>query len=107
MSNSLIERLSGELAAIRADGLFKDERVIASPQGGVIDANPGGQVLNFCANNYLGLASDPALIRAAQDGLQRWGLGLASVRFISGTQRIHKELEAAGRIVHEQRRTRA
>jgi glycine C-acetyltransferase len=87
-------RLTAELDAIRAEGLLKGERVLQGPQGvGVtVDGRP---LLNFCANNYLGLADDPALIRAAQDGLRRWGLGLASVRFICGTQTIHKELEAA------------
>ena len=94
MSNSLIERLSVELAAIRADGLFKDERVIASPQGGVIDAEPGGQVLNFCANNYLGLANHPELVAAGKHALERYGYGMASVRFICGTQEEHKALEA-------------
>ena len=93
MSNSLIERLSVELAAIRADGLFKDERVIASPQGGVIDADPGGQVLNFCANNYLGLANHPELVAAGKHALERYGYGMASVRFICGTQEEHKLLE--------------
>ena len=93
MSISLIERLSGELAAIRSEGLFKDERIIASPQGGVIDANPGGQVLNFCANNYLGLANHPELVAAGKQALERYGYGMASVRFICGTQEEHKMLE--------------
>ena len=75
-------------------GLWKDERVLEGPQGARV-AVGGREVLNFCANNYLGLANEPALIRAAQDGLARWGFGLASVRFICGTQTIHKELEAA------------
>jgi glycine C-acetyltransferase len=87
-------RLQGELDDIRAAGLWKDERVVQGPQGPSV-AVGGREVLNFCANNYLGLASEPALIRAAQDGLARWGFGLASVRFICGTQTIHKELEAA------------
>jgi glycine C-acetyltransferase len=87
-------RLQGELDDIRAAGLWKDERVVQGPQGSRV-AVDGREVLNFCANNYLGLASEPALIRAAQDGLARWGFGLASVRFICGTQTIHKELEAA------------
>ena len=93
MSISLIERLSGELAEIRKEGLFKDERVIASPQGGVINANPGGQVLNFCANNYLGLANHPELVAAGKQALERYGYGMASVRFICGTQEEHKMLE--------------
>jgi glycine C-acetyltransferase len=87
-------RLQGELDAIRAAGLWKDERVVQGPQGARV-AVGGREALNFCANNYLGLASEPALIRAAQEGLARWGFGLASVRFICGTQTIHKELEAA------------
>jgi glycine C-acetyltransferase len=88
------ERLQAELAEIREAGLWKEERVIQGPQGARVVV-AGGEVLNFCANNYLGLANDPALIRAAQEGLARWGFGLASVRFICGTQSIHQELEAA------------
>ncbi len=85
-------RLHAELAEIREAGLWKDEHVMEGPQGPRV-AVGGHEVLNFCANNYLGLANDPALIRAAQEGLARWGFGLASVRFICGTQSIHKELE--------------
>src|SRR5262245_13736441 len=91
---AVIDRLQGELADIRSAGLWKDERVIQGPQGARVPV-AGREVLNFCANNYLGLAGDPALVRAAQEGLERWGLGLASVRFICGTQTIHKDLEAA------------
>ena len=87
-------RLQAELDEIRAAGLWKDERIMQGPQGPRVPVG-GREVLNFCANNYLGLAGDPALIRAAQEGLARWGFGLASVRFICGTQTIHKELEAA------------
>ena len=94
MYGNVRPRLQAELGRIRDAGLWKDEHVLESPQAARVTVS-GREVLNFCANNYLGLASDPALIRAAQDGLARWGLGLASVRFISGTQRIHKELEAA------------
>ncbi|MFO1105150.1 MAG: glycine C-acetyltransferase [Amaricoccus sp.] len=94
MSQSLIERLSRELDAIRAEGLYKSERVIGSQQAGAIDAVPGGHVLNFCANNYLGLANHPALIAAGQAALARYGYGMASVRFICGTQEEHKALEA-------------
>ena len=87
-------RIAGELEEIDAAGLFKGERILEGPQG--VEISVGGRtVLNFCANNYLGLAGDPALIRAARDGLARWGFGLASVRFICGTQTIHKELETA------------
>jgi glycine C-acetyltransferase len=88
------QRLRGELDAIREGGLWKGERVVEGPQGAHVPV-AGREVLNFCANNYLGLADEPALVRAAQEGLGRWGLGLASVRFICGTQTIHKELEAA------------
>jgi len=87
-------RLQAELDEIREAGLWKDERVIQGPQGARV-AVAGREVLNFCANNYLGLANDPGLIRAAQEGLARWGFGMASVRFICGTQSIHTELEAA------------
>jgi glycine C-acetyltransferase len=87
-------RFQAELDDIQQAGLLKDERIIASPQRVEITVN-GRTVLNFCANNYLGLADDPRLIRAAQDSLERWGFGLASVRFICGTQTIHRELEAA------------
>ena len=87
-------RLQGELDGIREAGLWKGERIVEGPQGARVPV-AGHEVLNFCANNYLGLADDPTLVRAAQDGLTRWGLGLASVRFICGTQTIHKELEAA------------
>jgi glycine C-acetyltransferase len=83
-----------ELDAIRKAGLWKSERVIESPQEAVISVQ-GKKVLNFCANNYLGLANNAELRAAAQKGLDEWGLGLSSVRFICGTQRIHKELEAA------------
>jgi glycine C-acetyltransferase len=94
MYQSVRARLQTELQEIRAAGLWKDERLIESPQ--VAEITVGGRkVLNFCANNYLGLANEPALIRAAQEGLARWGFGVASVRFICGTQTIHTQLEAA------------
>jgi glycine C-acetyltransferase len=85
--------ISAELDQIRADGLFKAERVIMSPQQASIRVQDGAQVLNLCANNYLGLADDPRIIAAAKDALDRWGYGLASVRFICGTQDVHKQLE--------------
>jgi glycine C-acetyltransferase len=94
MSVGARQRFQAELDEIEAAGLTKHERVIESPQGPVIRVG-GRAVLNFCANNYLGLADDARLVRAAQEGLQRWGFGLSSVRFICGTQSIHKELEAA------------
>ncbi len=80
---------------IRADGFYKTERVIASPQAPAIQLVDGREVLNFCANNYLGLADDPRLVEAAKKGLDRFGFGMASVRFICGTQSVHKELEGA------------
>jgi glycine C-acetyltransferase len=86
------DQLAGELDDIRAAGLFKSERVIGSPQDARVQVG-GAEVLNLCANNYLGLADHPALIEAARDALERWGFGMASVRFICGTQEIHKELE--------------
>jgi len=86
--------LEKTLGEIEAAGLFKRERIIATPQRAHIATTSGGDVLNFCANNYLGLANHPELIRAAHAALDRWGYGLSSVRFICGTQEIHKELEA-------------
>jgi glycine C-acetyltransferase len=83
------------LARIRVDGFHKAERVIVSPQSPRIALAGGAQVLNFCANNYLGLANDSRLIEAAHEGLARHGFGTASVRFICGTQDVHKQLEAA------------
>ncbi len=94
MYGDVQERLKSTLEEISAAGLRKDERVIESRQSASISV-AGSEVLNFCANNYLGLADDDRLIRAAQEGLDRWGFGLSSVRFICGTQSIHKELEAA------------
>lgn len=84
--------LQTTIQGIRDAGFYKEERVIQSPQFSQVKVG-GKEILNFCANNYLGLASNPQLIRAAQEGLARWGLGVASVRFICGTQEIHKELE--------------
>jgi len=86
------QRFTEELQQIEAAGLYKHERVIQSQQSAQITVG-GNQVLNFCANNYLGLSNHPTLIKAAQDGLEKWGFGLSSVRFICGTQSIHKELE--------------
>ena len=87
------QEISAELDKIRADGLFKAERIIGSPQGSRIQVGDGTEVLNFCANNYLGLADDPRIVAAAKDALDRWGYGLARVRFICGTQGVHKQLE--------------
>ena len=87
------EELSVKLAAMRTEGLYKGERVIATPQSGKIAVEGGAEVLNFCANNYLGLADSPVLKAAASRALADWGYGLASVRFICGTQSPHKVLE--------------
>ena len=93
MTYTMKSFLDSELQLIKANGLFKDERVITSPQKSRIDVATGENVLNMCANNYLGLSNHPDLIKAAQDALNKWGFGLSSVRFICGTQSIHKELE--------------
>src|SRR5215467_15608956 len=91
---ALKQRLTEEIARIRADSLYKEERIITGPQGPHIQVQPGREVLNFCANNYLGLANHPAIIAAASKALADHGFGLASVRFICGTQDLHKALEA-------------
>jgi glycine C-acetyltransferase len=93
MFTSVQPQIADELGKIRADGLFKIERVINSPQRANIAVADGATVLNLCANNYLGLADDPRVIDAAKDALNRWGFGMASVRFICGTQDLHKQLE--------------
>jgi len=93
MLGTLREHLARQLDEIRTAGLSKGERLIASPQGAHIVLQDGRKVLNLCANNYLGLSGHPELIVAAQAALERWGYGLSSVRFICGTQTLHKELE--------------
>lgn len=93
-STSFYAQINQQLADIKAEGLYKSERVIASPQQTAIQVNHQ-EVVNFCANNYLGLANHPELIKAAQQGLDSHGFGMASVRFICGTQDIHKKLEAS------------
>ena len=93
MNQRFLEHLQGQLASIREQGLYKNERVISSPQSAHITVG-GKQVLNFCANNYLGLGGSPELIAAAKKGLDQSGFGMASVRFICGTQDVHKTLEA-------------
>ncbi|HTR09651.1 MAG TPA: glycine C-acetyltransferase [Paraburkholderia sp.] len=95
MRTPYIDHLRATLDQIRADGFYKRERVIATPQSADIRLADGSDVLNFCANNYLGLANDARLIAAAKDGLDRDGFGMASVRFICGTQTVHKQLESA------------
>ncbi len=93
MYGKIKEHLAAELANIKDAGLFKAERIITSPQGADIGLNTGQEVLNFCANNYLGLSNHPRLIKAAKETLDSHGFGMSSVRFICGTQDIHKVLE--------------
>lgn len=93
MYGSLKETLQKEIAQIKKDGLYKDERIITTPQGAVIKTTKGDEVINFCANNYLGLSSHPRVIDAAKKTIDEYGYGMSSVRFICGTQTIHKELE--------------
>jgi len=93
MYGKLQQDLQSQLESITKQGLYKSERVIASPQAPHLRLTDGRELLNFCANNYLGLSNHPVIIQAAQLALERWGFGLSSVRFICGTQEIHKELE--------------
>ena len=94
MKSAFYDQLSSQLEELKEQGLYKDERVIVSQQSSDITVTGGERVLNFCANNYLGLANSPALIEAGQHALDKYGYGMASVRFICGTQDVHKELEA-------------
>jgi glycine C-acetyltransferase len=94
MYGSIKDHLLQELSQIKESGLFKAERIITSPQDAHIHVGDGTSVLNMCANNYLGLAEHPEIVAAAHKGLDRWGYGLSSVRFICGTQAVHKQLEA-------------
>lgn len=93
MYGTIRERLQEELSTIESEGLYKHERIIMNSQGRLIRVNTGEEVLNFCANNYLGLSSHPKVIQAAKDTLDTHGYGMSSVRFICGTQNIHKKLE--------------
>ena len=93
MYGKIKEYLTEEIASIKNDGLFKKERIIISPQDAVIKISSGEEVINFCSNNYLGLSSHPEVIQAAKDTMDTHGFGMSSVRFICGTQDIHKELE--------------
>lgn len=95
MYGSMKEELESKLANIRQEGLYKSERILAGPQGSsiVVEGRAHEDLLNFCANNYLGLAQDPRLATAAKESIDRWGYGLASVRFICGTQGLHRQLE--------------
>ena len=93
MFSSVRTGLSEELKELDSKGLYKRERIIITPQSALIKTDKGGEVLNFCANNYLGLSSHPDVIQAAKDTIDSHGYGMSSVRFICGTQDIHKELE--------------
>ena len=93
MSESINKAIQAELNQIKKDGLFKEERIIVTPQSSKIETYKGHQVLNFCANNYLGLSSQPEIIEAAKAAIDSHGFGMSSVRFICWTQDIHKELE--------------
>ncbi|MFP4490938.1 MAG: glycine C-acetyltransferase [Spirochaetaceae bacterium] len=93
MYGKLKGELEQSLEHLREEGLYKEERVLVSPQGSTIGVKDGKEVINFCANNYLGLADNPDIVKAAQDAMERWGYGFSSVRFICGTSGIHKDLE--------------
>lgn len=93
MYGKIKQHLQNELDQIKEDGLYKTERIITSPQDAVIKISTGEEVINFCANNYLGLSAHPEVVKAAKDSLDSHGFGMSSVRFICGTQDIHKELE--------------
>ncbi|MDW6094076.1 glycine C-acetyltransferase [Vibrio rhizosphaerae] len=93
MSSAFYEHIQHQIESTKEEGLYKSERIITSAQQAAVHINTGDEVLNFCANNYLGLADHPALIQAAKDGMDSHGFGMASVRFICGTQDIHKTLE--------------
>lgn len=93
MSDKLREKILKNLEELKESGLYKKERIIETPQGAEIEVEGVGKVINFCANNYLGLSSHPEVIKAAHEALEKWGYGMSSVRFICGTQKVHKELE--------------
>jgi glycine C-acetyltransferase len=93
VSSTLETDLRERMRELRDQGLYKREHVIETPQADMVEVEDAGRVLNLCANNYLGLASHPDIVAAAHDALERWGFGMASVRFICGTQRIHRDLE--------------
>src|SRR6188472_2476944 len=94
MYGAVRDDLRARLAGLEADGLLKRELVMTTPQGAYVGVAERGALLNLCANNYLGLANHPEMVAAAHEALDRWGYGMASVRFICGTQEVHKELEA-------------
>src|SRR6056297_134065 len=94
MYGTVKKELQETIEGLKREGLYKNERVLQSPQGGTIEVGEGKRVINFCANNYLGLANNPGIVKAAQKAMEQWGYGLSSVRFICGTQQIHKDLES-------------
>ena len=94
MNQDYKKHLQAELDSIKSSGLYKNERIIITPQGEAIKVDTGIDVINFCANNYLGLSSHPDVVQASKDTLDTHGFGMSSVRFICGTQDIHKQLEA-------------
>ena len=94
MTDTISQYLTEQIEQLHQEGLYKEERIIDSQQQADIHVTTGAEVINFCANNYLGLANHPELIEAGRAGLSQWGYGMASVRFICGTQQVHKELEA-------------
>ena len=93
MNTEFTQHIAAQLESVRSSGTYKCERILSTPQGSTIRANGGQPVLNLCANNYLGLAQHPKVREAAHEALDNWGYGLASVRFICGTQGVHKSLE--------------
>ena len=93
MYGKVKQELQQTIEELKQDGLYKRERVLTSPQSGSIEVGGDQKVINFCANNYLGLANNPEIVKAAQKTMEEWGYGLSSVRFICGTQKIHKDLE--------------
>ena len=93
MSADFISHINSELSNIHSEGLFKTERIITTPQSRIVALEDGSKVINLCANNYLGLSNNPSLIAAGKNALEDYGYGMSSVRFICGTQKIHKNLE--------------
>jgi glycine C-acetyltransferase len=93
MTKRFYQHLENEIQSIKANGLYKSERIIASPQDAEITLENGDNVINFCANNYLGFANHPLLVKTAQAHIEKYGYGMSSVRFICGTQTTHRELE--------------
>ncbi len=93
MKTAIYDHLAAQTAELKTDGLYKEERIITSPQQAAVSVREGGEVLNFCANNYLGLSNHPDLIQVARQALEQYGFGMSSVRFICGTQEIHTALE--------------